>query len=533
MTSTSFRLMAMLMLTLSPNCRGISVTPEPSAEPLPVALALSSMRSQQQQLQQDQTQLPQFITPSQVYRVVSGDTLRLPCEVTNPGSYVLAWKRGIAVLTAGTVKVSPDPRLRLVEGYSLEIRDAGPQDAGDYVCQIGTFEPREITHTVEIMVPPRIHHVTSNGRLQVKMGSPVRLECAASGNPPPVITWSRKNNLLPSGEETQQSPTLNFDKMDRHQGGVYLCTASNGVGQPVTQQIVLHVLYPPEIVVERQIVYSGEGQEAQLVCIVYGEAQPEVLWYRDTLLLDTTERRITETRGAKHTLFIRKVQSSDFGNYTCVADNQLGKSRKTVTLTGRPKVAVFQSGPTSQWRDRYNISWAVDSHAPVEEFKLFFRRLPTQGILGDSGVLPGDLAGEQLQPLQHQSQQHGRRPMRRENDTHLLHGYNGYMIGSHSSGWGRNEWRDVVLPAMPLSQAYTQSMSYVIRGLQPDAQYEAQVQSRNRYGWSLASKKFTFTTSSNDSEMRGLGVTQYNEATISRSSSRICFIFIFILLTLF
>lgn len=34
---------------------------------------------------------------------------------------------------------------------------------------------------------------------------------------------------------------------------------------------------PPEIVVERQIVYSGEGQEAQLVCIVYGEAQPEVI----------------------------------------------------------------------------------------------------------------------------------------------------------------------------------------------------------------------------------------------------------------
>lgn len=52
-----------------------------------------------------------------------------------------------------------------------------------------------------ISVPPRIHHVTSNGRLQVKMGSPVRLECAASGNPPPVITWSRKNNLLPSGNQ--------------------------------------------------------------------------------------------------------------------------------------------------------------------------------------------------------------------------------------------------------------------------------------------------------------------------------------------
>lgn len=63
----------------------------------------------------------------------------------------MAWKRGIAILSAGTVKVTPDPRVRLVNGYSLQIKDAVPQDAGDYVCQIATMEPREITHTVEIL----------------------------------------------------------------------------------------------------------------------------------------------------------------------------------------------------------------------------------------------------------------------------------------------------------------------------------------------------------------------------------------------
>lgn len=84
------------------------------------------------------------------------------------GSYVLVWKRGIAVLTAGPVKVTPDPRVRLLPspmstsslagipelsggGYSLELKDVRPQDAGDYVCQIGTMEPREITHTLEIL----------------------------------------------------------------------------------------------------------------------------------------------------------------------------------------------------------------------------------------------------------------------------------------------------------------------------------------------------------------------------------------------
>lgn len=66
-------------------------------------------------------------------------------------NFIVAWKRGIAIISAGNVKVTPDPRIRLGNGYLLEIHEAVPQDAGDYSCQIATLEPREITHTVEIL----------------------------------------------------------------------------------------------------------------------------------------------------------------------------------------------------------------------------------------------------------------------------------------------------------------------------------------------------------------------------------------------
>jgi hypothetical protein len=58
------------------------------------------------------------------------------------------------------------------------------------------------------------------------------------------------------------------------------------------------------------------------------------MWYQDTILLDPTDRRKMESRGNKHTLTIRNVQGSDFGNYSCVADNSLGRAKKYMELSG-------------------------------------------------------------------------------------------------------------------------------------------------------------------------------------------------------
>ncbi|XP_030756207.1 limbic system-associated membrane protein-like [Sitophilus oryzae] len=459
-----------------------------------LVLIVAARETVQANIKVDPATLPVFLTSSQVFKVKEHDRVVLPCEVTNLGLYILAWKKGIAVLSAGSVKVSPDPRVSLINGFNLEIRDAGLQDAGDYVCQIGTLEPREITHTLEILVPPEITYVTSNGRVEVKKGTVVDLECRASGNPSPKITWSRKNNLLPGGEQTSITSVLSLDKVDRHHAGMYQCTASNGIGEDAVQQIFLHVLYPPEISVENPVVHSAEGYEAQLVCIVHGETQPEVLWYRDTMQLDTTETRIMESRGSRHTLVIRKVHRTDFGNYTCVADNQLGKTRKSIQLTGKPKAAIFKSSTMGHYRERYNISWEVESLSPIEEYQLLFRRIPD----GWSTSYTED--GLPL-PLHHQGQ---KKFGQKENRTYSAVGYSvGY--GYTRSTKGHSEWSNVILPASQSSTIGVQSMSYVIRGLEPGQQYEAKVQARNKFGWSPVSKSFTFQTTSRENAFMDLG----------------------------
>ena len=46
-------------------------------------------------------------------------------------------------------------------------------------------------------VPPKIHNLHPlNGSITVRSGSRVRLECRASGQPPPSIYWSRKVKMI-------------------------------------------------------------------------------------------------------------------------------------------------------------------------------------------------------------------------------------------------------------------------------------------------------------------------------------------------
>ncbi|XP_073987756.1 opioid-binding protein/cell adhesion molecule homolog isoform X2 [Rhodnius prolixus] len=401
----------------------------------------------------------------------------------------MAWKKDIAILTAGNVKVTPDARLRLVgENYDLELKDLVMMDAGEYVCQVATLLPIEITHTLEILIPPKILQITSGGLVEVKKGSRVTLECKASGNPPPTITWTRKNNLVMAGKKSVDGPSLMIEQTNRHHAGTYMCTADNGVGAPITREITLNILYAPEIDVEKSWVHSGIGIEAHLVCIVHAHPAADVKWFRSTLRLEPTELHRVETRGSRHSLIFSSVQKEDFANYTCQADNAQGKTRQHVVLSGNPHVGVFRSPAIGKSRDSYNISWTVQSYTPIDEYRLFYRKAPQGGRGPVVDTSPG--------------------PQRK---TSRRTGVFGQL----------RDWTDVVLQGDQGSSDLTHENHYLIRNLEPSTEYEAKVQAKNIFGWNEMSDPFRFTTRGMDgisreptpepailpeAEMRDLGV---------------------------
>ncbi|XP_014285847.3 opioid-binding protein/cell adhesion molecule homolog [Halyomorpha halys] len=454
--------------------------------------------------------MPHFTTEGRHFKVVEHDSITLPCRVVNIGNHIRAWKRGIAVLTAGNVKVSPDDRYSLIHGYDLEIRSITPQDEGEYICQIATLQPQEITHTLEVLVPPRILEVSGGGLVEARKGTPVTIECRATGNPPPFFQWTRRVNTTMPGLKPMNGSTITMGAVNRHQAGVYQCQANNGVGRSAFRDVTLRVLYAPEVEADETWVHSGIGNQAILTCTVYAEPPAEVRWYRSALKLDVTDDHTTEKRGNRHRLIIRQVQLQDLDNYTCEALNNLGKSRQYIVLSGNPRVAIFRSNPLSKWRDCYNISWSVFSYTPLQEHRLFYRRKQFDG------QLPNSLLTERW--------------------------------GANMTHWYQHEWTEIIIPVDVYNDDITQEKYYLITNLDPATQYEAKVKASNSFGWNQMSDIFTFSTRgldgyswesshpaheiilASDNEIRDLGVMSADSGTHHFITLEIISLFIVIVL---
>ena len=153
------------------------------------------------------------------------------------------------------------------------------------------------------------------------------------------MSWTRegvKDNSLSSLKHslTNHGSVLTLHSVTRAASGLYLCQARNGVGQPATDHIKLHVLYAPHVHAVHHVVEGGAGHKAVMVCIVHAEPVADVVWYKNSMQLDMRRDYIISKDNKRYFLTVPKVGEEDFANYTCQASNSLGKSRGQIQLRG-------------------------------------------------------------------------------------------------------------------------------------------------------------------------------------------------------
>uniref|UniRef100_A0A8C6S459 Opioid binding protein/cell adhesion molecule-like n=1 Tax=Neogobius melanostomus TaxID=47308 RepID=A0A8C6S459_9GOBI len=166
------------------------------------------------------------------------------------------------------------------------------------------------------------HNISKD--ITVNEGSSVSLMCLAIGRPEANIIW--KHHSPREGEH------LEVTGITKEQSGSYECIASNDISNPDIRTVQVTVNYPPYISKARGT-GTAVGQKGVLQCEASAVPRADFEWYKE-------DRRPTEgyviivNQGRQSLLVFFNVSEEDYGNYTCVAMNNMGITNASIILYG-------------------------------------------------------------------------------------------------------------------------------------------------------------------------------------------------------
>ncbi|KAK5865203.1 hypothetical protein PBY51_016388 [Eleginops maclovinus] len=170
-------------------------------------------------------------------KITFGLNLNLPCTVDGWPQATITW-----TLPNGLVLDKPQTvgRVSLLTNGTLQLRHVATFDRGTYTCKaFNSFGSSTLSYPVAVMVfPPRVTN-TLTSITRVNRGSPVKLNCIASGIPKPDISWTLpgRTTLAPhnrfavqGGIYMSEEGSLVIQDPMLMNSGIYKCNAKNALG---------------------------------------------------------------------------------------------------------------------------------------------------------------------------------------------------------------------------------------------------------------------------------------------------------------
>ncbi|XP_053313351.1 matrix-remodeling-associated protein 5 [Spea bombifrons] len=276
--------------------------------------------------------------------VTYGGTLRLDCSAAGDPWPRILWRLPSKRLVDSFF--SFDSRIKTFSNGTLIVYSVTDKDAGDYLCMArNKLGDDYVVLKVNVMMKPAKIQQKKEVDHKVMYGGDLKVDCVATGVPNPEISWSLPdgsmiNNVMQSddsGSRTRRygvfnNGTLYFNEVGMKEEGDYTCYAVNQIGKDEMRVSV-------KVVAERAIIKNKTysvvnvpyGDVVTVSCEAKGEPVPKITWL-------TPANKPIPALSDKYqiyrdgTLLIQKVQRSDSGNYTCVAQNSGGEDKKIVQI---------------------------------------------------------------------------------------------------------------------------------------------------------------------------------------------------------
>ncbi|XP_041055955.1 matrix-remodeling-associated protein 5 isoform X1 [Carcharodon carcharias] len=272
-----------------------------------------------------------------------GSVLHLDCVAAgDPGPRIL-WRLPSKLLVDS--RYSYSKRMKVYSNGTLVVQSVTDKDAGDYLCVARNKMGDDfMVLKVNVMMKPAKIEYKQDAKHKVMYGKDLKVDCIASGLPDPEISWSLPDGTMvnsvmqsdDSGTRTRRytvfdNGTLYFNEVGLKDEGDYTCYAVNQIGKDEMKVNVKVVAEPPAFQSGTpSLVQVAYGETCTIKCEAKGEPTPWISWYSPSnRFIPPSSKYQVMTDG---TLVIHKVQRSDSGNYTCVARNTAGESKRVITV---------------------------------------------------------------------------------------------------------------------------------------------------------------------------------------------------------
>uniref|UniRef100_A0A8C9UD07 Immunoglobulin superfamily member 10 n=1 Tax=Serinus canaria TaxID=9135 RepID=A0A8C9UD07_SERCA len=269
----------------------------------------------------------------------SGSSAALPCRAEGSPPPRISW------LLANGTELGPGSagggRARVEPDGTLLIRAVTVYDRGTYTCLARNEKRQSVAGTA---------------------GQSLSLPCTVQGKPEPSVHW-----VLPAGTVLKPlqglharllllaNGTLLLGSIAPSDSGTYECiaTSSTGSDRRVVSLVVQRRETPPKIAVASQeLTRLNFGERLLLNCTASGEPKPRIIWRLPSKALadDSGHRARRYVLFHNGTLYLNKAGVAEGGDYTCYAQNTLGRDEMKI------HVAVIVAAPQIKHNHKTHVT---------------------------------------------------------------------------------------------------------------------------------------------------------------------------------
>ena len=150
------------------------------------------------------------------HHAIEGSSYTLPsCHVTGYPAPVVSWRKSSGQIPQGRVRYN---------NSALQILHVRKDDL--YFCSASNLLGSVENKTLLVVVSPPRFTVKPPAKVFPGVGSTLTLDCKATGDPQPVISWKKQDGQLPAGRSRQlTNGTLIIRDITMIDRGIYKCIA--------------------------------------------------------------------------------------------------------------------------------------------------------------------------------------------------------------------------------------------------------------------------------------------------------------------